>query len=504
MDIRKRFRDFRDWCPQPPDRLPTKLKRYSMPIAAAASVTLILSVSLFVFSSSLMPSAPIVPLVNEVTSTPSTLPSLEWNKTYAGIYDVNEPSEVIQTSDGGYLMAGTTYHKYVFPVAWLVKTDGQGNIQWNQTLETIDGDLTYYLGTTAGIAQTSDGGYVIAGNEVWFNSTFTNAYSNPVGSETILFKLDSSGNQLWNRTYSDGGVESMVQTRDGGYAIAGNGFFMKTTSSGALQFSKTYTNDTFISVVQTNDGGYALLTNNNILFKINSVGNIEWYKTIPTGINSQTGQSGTINAFIQTSDGGFALVGKEYIGYTENSSAWLVKTNSKGTIEWNQTYGQPGFSVNNLIQTSDAGYALIGIGGTWYYSVTAYYAPSTAWLVKTDANGNMQWNLTVQGTVTIGNVTVNTAWVYGNNVIETKDGGFAIACTYDSSGEFIMTYFYLVKTEPALLPPTPTPTLTPVTNLNSNTLLVVIGALVAVVIVASVLVLMSKKKLKTGDKNGHA
>ena len=107
--------------------------------------------------------------------------------------------------------------------------------------------------------------------------------------------------------------------------------------------------------------------------------------------------------------------------------------------------------------------------------MTAYYAPSTAWLVKTDANGNMQWNLTVQGTVTIGNVTVNTAWVYGNNVIETKDGGFAIACTYDSSGEFIMTYFYLVKTEPALLPPTPTPTLTPVTNLNSNTLLVVIG-----------------------------
>ncbi len=51
MKLRKRFRD---WCPQPPDRLPTKLKRYSMPIVAIATVTLILSVSFFVFSSSLM------------------------------------------------------------------------------------------------------------------------------------------------------------------------------------------------------------------------------------------------------------------------------------------------------------------------------------------------------------------------------------------------------------------------------------------------------------------
>jgi hypothetical protein len=62
MGLRKRFRDFRDWCPQPPDRLPTKIKRYSMPIAAVFTVTLIFSVSFFVFSSSVMshPSLPIV------------------------------------------------------------------------------------------------------------------------------------------------------------------------------------------------------------------------------------------------------------------------------------------------------------------------------------------------------------------------------------------------------------------------------------------------------------
>ena len=81
MGLRKRFRDFRDWCPQPPDRLPSKLKRYSMPIAAAASVTLILSVSLFVFSSSFMPSASIVPLS---VCLLQQLPRLIWNYISSG------------------------------------------------------------------------------------------------------------------------------------------------------------------------------------------------------------------------------------------------------------------------------------------------------------------------------------------------------------------------------------------------------------------------------------
>ena len=80
MGLGRRFRDFRDWCPQPPDRLPTRLKQYSLPIAAVLTATLILSVSFFVFSSSLMshPLLPIVPLANVPTST---TPTLLWNFT---------------------------------------------------------------------------------------------------------------------------------------------------------------------------------------------------------------------------------------------------------------------------------------------------------------------------------------------------------------------------------------------------------------------------------------
>jgi outer membrane protein assembly factor BamB len=64
MRALKRLRDFRNWCPKPsaPLSLSSKIKRYSMPIAAMLTATLIFSVSFFGFSSSAIP---IVPLVNE-------------------------------------------------------------------------------------------------------------------------------------------------------------------------------------------------------------------------------------------------------------------------------------------------------------------------------------------------------------------------------------------------------------------------------------------------------
>ena len=80
MNLRKKFRDLRDWCPQPPDRLPNRLKKYSVPIAAIATASIILSVSFFVFSLGLMSnmSVPVVPLVNVDSSAN---PTLLWNYT---------------------------------------------------------------------------------------------------------------------------------------------------------------------------------------------------------------------------------------------------------------------------------------------------------------------------------------------------------------------------------------------------------------------------------------
>ena len=128
----------------------------------------------------------------------------EWNKTFGG------PSSEVgisvqQTTDGGYIITG-----YGNNQLWLIKTDSQGNEEWNQTFGGSDYDSGY------SVQQTEDGGYIITGS--------TKSFGNG-NSDVWLIKTDSQGNEEWSKTYGESGGdygESVQQTTDGGYIITGN------------------------------------------------------------------------------------------------------------------------------------------------------------------------------------------------------------------------------------------------------------------------------------------
>jgi len=132
-----------------------------------------------------------------------------WQQTYGGTEDDGALS-LVQTTDGGYALAGDTESfGDLWADFWLVKTDGSGNMEWNQTYGEPGEEYAYSL------VQTSDGGYALAGIT---ESLGAGDY------DFWLVKTDGSGNMEWNQTY--GGTErdgalSLVQTTDGGYALAG-------------------------------------------------------------------------------------------------------------------------------------------------------------------------------------------------------------------------------------------------------------------------------------------
>jgi len=241
----------------------------------------------------------------------------------------------------------------------------------------------------------------------------------------------------WSQTYGGSGDDyaySVVQTSDGGYALAG-----LTDSLGA--------------------GGFDFN-----LVKTDSAGNLNWSNTY--------GRSGDDFAYslVNTSDGGYALA-----GYTSSSGAgyydfYMVKTDSAGNKQWSKTYGGTGDDeARSLIQTSDDGYALAGWTNSFGGGGYDFY------LVKTDSAGNMNWNQTY------GRAGDNQAY----SIIQTTDGGYALAGYTDSSGAGGYD-FYLIKIDSAGASPSSAGF-----NWSSIEGYVIIAA-IAIIAVAAVLLIISR------------
>jgi hypothetical protein len=156
---------------------------------------------------------------NVQISTSST-----WSQTFVGPGNISFGNSVVQSSDGGYAIAGSTYSTIPYypgsspSDVYLVKTDWSGNMLWNKTYGVIGGMFaTWEWGSS--VVQLSDGGYAIAGTTGGYREDYNTFY---------LVKTDSAGNMQWSKTIGGlGGYEyqyygsSVVQSSDGGYAIAG-------------------------------------------------------------------------------------------------------------------------------------------------------------------------------------------------------------------------------------------------------------------------------------------
>lgn len=128
-----------------------------------------------------------------------------WTKTYGG-FDNDFGYSVQQTTDGGYLITGSTDSFRFGSGVFVIKTDATGNTLWANDYEGGRG----YSGR-----QTSDGGYIITG--------WSEPYG-PPNSNVYLLRTNSSGDILWTKAIGGDGYEegrSVQQTSDGGYIVCG-------------------------------------------------------------------------------------------------------------------------------------------------------------------------------------------------------------------------------------------------------------------------------------------
>tara|TARA_B100000073_G_C23731565_1_gene570981 strand:+ start:95 stop:1276 length:1182 start_codon:yes stop_codon:yes gene_type:complete len=303
----------------------------------------------------------------------------EWNQTFDG-NDRDYGKSVKQTVDGGYIIIGSTGSDYYYDV-WLIKTDPKGTEEWNQT---FGGDNKDYGNS---VQQTIDGGYIITGE---ISSSVNGS------SDVLLIKTDQQGQEEWIQTFGGSDYDignSIEQTYDGGYIITGS--------------TRSYGNG----------------SSDVLLVKTDQQGQEEWIQTFGGGYIDIG------NSIKQTSDNGYIITGYTQSYGNGSRDVWLIKTNYQGNEEWSQTFGGSYVDIGNSVQqTIDGGYIIIGSRGTDYYS--------DLWLIKTDYQGNEEWNQTFGG----------NDYDFGNSVQQTTDDGYIIighTKSYGNGGYDI----FLIKTD---------------------------------------------------------
>jgi triacylglycerol esterase/lipase EstA (alpha/beta hydrolase family) len=263
--------------------------------------------------------------------------NIQWAKTYGGKSNDNI-WDIINTSDGGYILGAETYSFGAGDEDLLIiKLDSSGNTTWAKTY----GGTQYEAGSY--VYQISDGGCIVSGRTKSFGAG---------GEDVFILKLNSSGNIQWAKTFggtSDDGGDSILKTSDGGFIVIG-----WTYSFGA--------------------GG-----EDSLIIKLDSNGNLSWAKTYGGSSDEECWES-----ISQTSDGGFVVA-----GYTDSFGAGgedslIIKLNSSGSVTWAKTFGGSGNDfATSIYQISDGGYIVAG-------QTFSFGAEGVDFLVlKLDSSGNI-------------------------------------------------------------------------------------------------------------------
>lgn len=327
-------------------------------------------------------------------------PDEEWNRTYS-VGDVDDTHWMEQTSDGGFVIIGSVNHYFSNYNAHskdyiVVKTDAKGDQQWSGKFREEDEDRAGYEMQTY-IMQTSDSGYLIAGSTENYKNASLNIWVRKMDSEGMeQWKKDFQesrpsrqffgGNKIMDRY--DEADRSVRETPDGGFLILGKTnhcqncsiekeramdiWLMKIDPKGNEEWNRTLgrTDQSAYSFTVTYDGGFVLAgvsdPDTTWFKKSDQNGNELWNRTYE-GIG---GRSVVIQ---QASDGGYAAAIADHSG----SQIRLIKTDPDGLKQWEKTYGDSSF--HDFQHTQDGGFLL------W----------QSAWadnrLLKVDQDGNEQW-----------------------------------------------------------------------------------------------------------------
>jgi len=366
-----------------------------------------------------------------------------WTKTYGGTYDDLFYS-VKQDSEGGFIATGVTYSYGSQGQVYILRTDSLGNQAWTKARGGSGDDAGQ------SVLQTDDGGFLVAG---WTKSYGSGT---PTYANVYLIKTNLSGDTLWTKNYGGTDEDcgyGLQKTADGGFIIAGSTkstgageedmYCIKTDSTGDTIWTRAYggaASDKAQAIACASTGGYLLAGNtfsfgpgtpdssNGYLVRIDDNGDTLWTRSF-----GNTGNDG-FHGVCAVPGGGFVAVGWSS-GSGLSVDLFMVRIDDNGDSLWTKRIGGTGHDDGFGIEsTPDGGFAIGGFTDSYGAGGLDVY------LVKTDSAGEIQWTKTFGG----------TQWDFGQSIGATADGGVIMGGFTYSFGTGTPTHCnaYLIKTDP--------------------------------------------------------
>lgn len=310
--------------------------------------------------------------------------SIDWYNLFGGIGS-QQARALVRTTDGGYLLAGYTFTTGATADVLLVKVNALGVESWQSSFGTTGDEEAY------AVQQTSDGGYIVAGTTQALGGDNRDFYLvKTLANGTVDW------DQVFGAALDDLAF-AVRQTADGGYIVVGSTevgspsttqiYVVKTNTAGVAQWAYTYGgagHDEAHDVVQTGDGGYLLVgattpaassISDAYIIKLYPNGVVQWTKTIG-GTGSEVAHA------ITPVTGGYIIAGKVAPAGIGQWDAYLLKVDAAGNKRWSKRFGASSDDTAQAVQQTPAGgYVLAGTTASYGVGGTDMY------LIKTDEFG---------------------------------------------------------------------------------------------------------------------
>jgi hypothetical protein len=344
--------------------------------------------------------------------------AIAWARTFGGT-GWEAPGAIIRTSDGGFLIVGGTgsWGAGAYDIL-VLKITSTGGFSWARVFGGSSYEMAY------DVIELSDG-FAVAG------------YTSSTGageSDFLLLRLGTSGGLSWARVFGtslDETAFGVAQTSDGGFVVVGereisgtdwDALVVKYTSTGTLSWARSVSAGTMperaCKVIPTAGdslaiGGFTLNSATGyymmLLFKMSSAGAVGWGRAY--------GGSGTTYGYdLIPSGSDFILSGETRASGAGGFDYAMMKVSSSGVLQWARTWGTSNVDDGQLVALGTDGIGMVG----WTYGIGS---GGDILLLKTDMNGNypscvLNWSpSTVSPTLTATALSGGTSWSPTNSSV---------------------------------------------------------------------------------------